>query len=173
MDQGPTTPTAPAAGQRPRLVIADDDPVVQTLLEMALGQEFDVVGIAADGEAAIELARTLQPDAALLDIKMPKGGGLGAVRGIREVAPDAAIVVLSGHRSHGVVHELMTAGAIAYRRKGVPPRVLAQALTESIKVHTAERRGSLHRILTPYCRGLDHRPRQRIPLRAASGAQSQ
>jgi CheY-like chemotaxis protein len=158
MDTGSTiSPT----GHRARLVIADDDLVVQSMLGMSLASEFDVVGLAGDGEEAIELVRTYQPDAALLDVRMPKGGGLRAVKGILAVAPDTAIVILSGHRSHGMVRELMQAGAIAYRRKGVAPHLLATALTESIKAHAADRRGSVWPILGWYCLGLDRRSRPR------------
>jgi DNA-binding NarL/FixJ family response regulator len=144
-------------------VIADDDPVVQSMLTMSLGRQFDVVGAAADGEEAIELARVWQPDAALVDVQMPKGGGLRAVHGIREVAPDTAIVMLSGHRSHGVVRELTRAGAIAYRRKGATADALAAALTDSIEVHATERRASAWPILAWYCRGLNRRPRRPSP----------
>jgi DNA-binding NarL/FixJ family response regulator len=161
MDQPPTTTPA---GDRPRLVIADDDPVVQMMLDTSLCTDFDVVGVAGDGEEAIELARLNQPDAALIDVRMPGGGGLHAVRGIREVAPDTAIVVLSGDRTHGVVGELMKAGAIAYRRKGVAPHLLARALKESIKVHGAERRGSAWSILGWYCQSLN-RPARRARLK--------
>jgi DNA-binding NarL/FixJ family response regulator len=158
MNSGQTiTPT----GNRARLVIADDDPVVQAMLTMSLARQFQVVGLAADGEEAIELARANQPDAALLDVRMPKGGGLHAVKGILEVAPDTAIVILSGYRSHGMVRELMQAGAIAYRRKGVAPHLLATALTQSIKAHAADRRRSAWPILGWYCLGLDRRQRAR------------
>jgi DNA-binding NarL/FixJ family response regulator len=160
MDTLLTTSLAPT-GRRPRLVIADDDPVAQSMLGMSLGREFEVVGVAADGEQAVELARVSQPDVALIDVVMPKGGGLRAVRGILEVAPDTAIVMLSGDKSHGVVRELIQAGAIAYRRKGVAPHVLAKALTDSIKVHIAERHESAWTILAWYCAGLDRRSRQR------------
>jgi DNA-binding NarL/FixJ family response regulator len=122
-------------------MIADDDPVVRSMLGMALGTSFELVGVAADSEQAIELARVSQPDAAIVDVEMPKGGGLRAVRGIREVAPATAIVVLSGDESDGLVRELMQAGAIAYRRKGVAPTVLAQSLNESIKAHSDGRAG--------------------------------
>jgi DNA-binding NarL/FixJ family response regulator len=124
---------------RPRLMIADDDPVVQSMLDMSLSQEFDVVGLAADGEEAVELARGSQPDAALVDVEMPGGGGLHAVRGIHEIAPDTAIVVLSVDESDGVVRELMQAGAVAYLRKGVAPQVLTDALMDSIEAHATER----------------------------------
>jgi DNA-binding NarL/FixJ family response regulator len=147
----------------PRLVIADDDPVVQTMLGMSLGREFDVVGVAGDGEEAIELARVQQPDAALIDVVMPKGGGLRAVRGIASVAPDTAIVMLSGNRAHGLVAQLLRSGAVAYRSKGVAPQALTEALIQSITVHTAERRESTWAILSWYCAGLDRRPRHRLP----------
>jgi CheY-like chemotaxis protein len=158
---GPTRASLAPAGHCPRLVIADDDPVVQLMLSASLSHEFDVVGVAADSEQAIEFARTNQPDAALVDVVMPKGGGLRAVLGILEVAPNTAVVMLSGYKTDGIVHELIQAGAIAYRRKGVPPRVLADTLTESIKVHTAERRESAWSILAWYCLGLDRRSRRR------------
>jgi DNA-binding NarL/FixJ family response regulator len=124
----------------PRLMIADDDPVIQSLLDMSLSREFDVIGLAADGEEAVELAAASQPDAAIVDVEMPAGGGLRAVRGIHEVAPDTAIVVLSVDESDGVVRELMQAGATAYLRKGVAPHILADALMDSIEAHAHERR---------------------------------
>jgi DNA-binding NarL/FixJ family response regulator len=97
-----------------------------------------VVGSAADSQDVIELARVNQPDAAVVDVEMPKGGGLVAVKGILEVAPRTAIVVLSSDESDSVVRELMEAGAIAYRRKGVAPEVLAVSLTEAIKAHVGD-----------------------------------
>lgn len=150
-------------------MIADDDPVVQSMLSLSLGARFDIVGAAADGEEAIELARVWQPDAALVDVQMPKGGGLRAVRGIREVAPATAIVVLSGYRSHGVVRELTRAGAIAYRRKGVTPDALAQALNDSIEAHAAERRASAWPILAWYCRVSTAGPGDRRPDPVSAG----
>jgi CheY-like chemotaxis protein len=79
------------ANDRPRLMIADDNPVIRSMLGMSLSGGFEVVGAAADSEEAIELARATQPDAAVVDVEMPKGGGLRAVRGILEVAPGTAI----------------------------------------------------------------------------------
>ena len=128
------TSVAPA-GHRPRLMIADDDPVVQSMLSVSLSSVFDVVSVAGDSDEAIELARVSQPDAAVVDVEMPKGGGLRAVQGIVEVAPGTAIVMLSGDESDRVVRELIQAGAIAYRRKGVAPAELSESLSESIQAH--------------------------------------
>jgi DNA-binding NarL/FixJ family response regulator len=124
-------------------MIADDDSVVRAMLEMSLEHEFDVIGVAGDGDEAVELARTSQPDAALVDVEMPNGGGLRAVSGIVEVAPDTAIVVLSGDEADGTVRDLIRAGATAYRRKGLTAQALAQSLIESIGAHAAERRARL------------------------------
>jgi DNA-binding NarL/FixJ family response regulator len=120
-------------------MIADDDPVTQSTLGMSLGSGFDVVGYAADSDEAVELARKSQPDAAIVDVDMPKGGGLRAVRGILAVAPETAIVVLSADESDQLVRELIQAGAIAYRRKGVSHGLLAESISDSIKAHCAER----------------------------------
>ena len=126
----------------PRVMIADDDPVVQALLQAYLSSTFDVVGIATDSEMAVELARTSQPDAALVDVDMPKGGGLHAVRGILEVAPGTAIVVLSGDESDALVRQLIMAGATAYCRKGIEPHLLAESLIDSIASRGRERQES-------------------------------
>jgi DNA-binding NarL/FixJ family response regulator len=128
--------------RRPRLIVADDDPVVRSMVSMALSSTFNVVGVAADGEEAIELARASQPDAAVVDVEMPRGGGLHAVQGIVDASPGTAIVILSGDESDEGVRELMHAGAVAYRRKGLAPAALASSLTDSIKAHAEWRRGA-------------------------------
>jgi len=123
-----------------RLIIADDDPVVASMLSMSLGQEFDVVGVAGDGAQTVALAATTRPDAAIIDVDMPKGGGLGAVRGVNEVSPETAMVILSGDESDHLVRELMAAGAVTYRRKGVEPHLLAGSIKDAVHAHAAERR---------------------------------
>jgi two-component system NarL family response regulator len=122
-------------------MIADDDPVVLSILSTSLGRHLEVVGLASDAEQAIELARISQPDVALVDVEMPKGGGLHAVRGIVEVAPKTAIVVLSADESDEVVRELISAGAMTYLRKGVATQELLESLSESIRAHGMERMG--------------------------------
>jgi DNA-binding NarL/FixJ family response regulator len=124
--------------KRWRLIIADDDPVVRSMLSLSLQRAFEIVGVAADSDAAIERARTAQPDVALVDVEMPGGGGLPAVRGILGVSPATAIVVLSGDESDAVVRDLINAGAISYQRKGVPTQVLGDTLLEAIAVHARE-----------------------------------
>jgi DNA-binding NarL/FixJ family response regulator len=136
------TPYPSVFDHRWRLLVADDDPVVRSMLGMSIGEEFELVAAAGDAEQAITLARETQPDVAVIDVEMPKGGGLRAVMGVAEVAPDAAIVVLSIDESDVVVRELMRAGAVSYQRKGIAPQLLAASLIESINAHAAARAGS-------------------------------
>jgi DNA-binding NarL/FixJ family response regulator len=116
-------------------MIADDDPVVLAVLRSALREDFELVSIAIDSEQAVALAEASQPDVALVDVEMPKGGGLSAIEGIRKVAPKTAIVVLSNDESDAVVRELIGAGAVAYQRKGVEPGQLIQVMADSIAAH--------------------------------------
>jgi DNA-binding NarL/FixJ family response regulator len=127
---------------RPRLIVADDDVVLQSLLSASLERDFQIVGVASDGEEAVALAKLTQPDVALVDVEMPKGGGPHAVRGIVEVAASTAIVVLSGDESDTVVRDLIQAGAVAYCRKGIDPEALAQLLTGAIHARAKEREAS-------------------------------
>jgi DNA-binding NarL/FixJ family response regulator len=133
---------AVASSQRPRLIIADDDLVVQVLLRASLEQDFEVVGVAGDSDEAIELAQRTQPDVALVDVEMPRGGGLRAVTGIVDVAANTAIVMLSGDESDATVRDLIGAGAVAYCRKGIDPHELSQLLKGSIDVRARERERS-------------------------------
>lgn len=124
---------------RRRLIVADDDPVVRSMLRMSLAQAFDVVGVAVDSDAAVALAQRSQPDVAVVDVDMPKGGGLSAVRGILQVAPQVAVVVLSSDESDITLGELMRAGAVAYCRKGIALQALADSLVSSMMVRARER----------------------------------
>lgn len=130
----PTSPSIPGP-VLPKLLIADDDPVIRSTLSMALDQRFEIVAVAADGEDAVRRAADEAPDAALLDVNMPGGGGLRAVRGIAEASPGTAMVLLSGDESEHSVLELLEAGAMSYCRKGVEPHQLIDTLERSIRAH--------------------------------------
>jgi len=107
------------------------------MLSMSIGEEFELVAAAGDAEQAIVLAQETQPDVAVVDVDMPRGGGLRAVTGLAEVAPGAAIVVLSIDETDAVVRGLLQAGAVSYLRKGIAPHVLAASLIASIEAHAA------------------------------------
>jgi DNA-binding NarL/FixJ family response regulator len=122
---------------RPRLLIADDDPVVRSTLTMALDRRFEIIAVVPDTEQAVARCAELRPDAALVDVEMPGGGGLRAVREIAEVSPETATIMLSGDEDDGVVLDLLRAGAMSYCRKGGDPHELVRTIERSIRAHRA------------------------------------
>lgn len=126
-------PTEDNTSPRPSLLIADDDAFVRSVLEAQLAGDFEVVARAKDATEAIALATEHRPDAALVDVQMPGGGGLEAVRQISQCSPETCIVVLSGDDSRDHVVELLNAGAMSYVRKGIPGSEIGRAVTDSMK----------------------------------------
>jgi DNA-binding NarL/FixJ family response regulator len=126
----------PIPSVHPTLLIADDDAVVRSMLSLTLERQFDIVGAARDSDQAIALAQAAQPDVALVDVQMP-GGGLRAIRGISEVSPETAAVILSADEFDPMVRQLMIAGAMTYVRKGISPTDLAEVLHRAIRARPA------------------------------------
>jgi DNA-binding NarL/FixJ family response regulator len=127
----------PAGVDRPRLLIADDDPVVRSVLSAQLDHDFEVIGAACDASEAVTTAHEHQPDVALIDVEMPEGGGLHAARGIRDGSPRTAIVVLSSDETDDMVRRLLDAGAMCYVRKGTSRAALVQTIRAAIQAHGA------------------------------------
>jgi len=124
----------PLRDHRRTLLIADDDPVVLYRLKTQLSDSFRIVGLVASATEAIALAQEHQPDVALVDVEMPGGGGRVAVPGIVGCSPKTRIVMLSADEVHHVVLELLSAGAVAYVRKGVAADQLAETLAQALRV---------------------------------------
>jgi DNA-binding NarL/FixJ family response regulator len=112
----------PAAAGRPRdrVLVVDDAANLRELLTMLLDVEddFKVVGAAADGRQAIDMAAELQPDVVLLDLAMPVMDGLEALPPLRALLPRARIVVFSGFEQESFGKAALAAGANAYIEKG-------------------------------------------------------
>lgn len=112
-----------------RVLVVDDVDLFRTGLSAALeGAGFGVCGQAANAEAAVSLAESEQPDLVVLDILMPGISGLDAVEKIRAVAPQAAVVMLTGSESEEDLLECIKAGARGYLVKDVPFEELADDL---------------------------------------------
>jgi DNA-binding NarL/FixJ family response regulator len=107
---------APPIDETMKVLIADDHGIVRSGLRMLLEQQADieVVGEAADGAEARDMAIRERPDLAILDVKMPKLTGLQATREIRAQAPDVAILILSMYDDERYLFEALKAGASGY-----------------------------------------------------------
>ena len=115
-----------------RVLIADDQQLVRSGFRMMLEAEGDieVVGEAADGEAAVEMARRLAPDVALLDLRMPRMDGIQATELISGDAPQARtrVLVVTTFDADEYVYAALRAGASGFLLKDAPPEELAVAV---------------------------------------------
>jgi DNA-binding NarL/FixJ family response regulator len=95
-----------------------------------LREGIEVVGEARNGMEAIELALSLQPDVVLLDLSMPGKDGLQALPELRQAAPEARVVILSGHEGRPV-EEAARRGAERFLLKGAEPDAIIAAVEEA------------------------------------------
>lgn len=102
-----------------RILLADDHTVMRQGLRLLLEREpeFQVVGEAADGREAVDLARALRADVVVLDLAMPNLNGIEAARQIAQQNPATAIVVLSMHADESYLLQALRVGARAYLLK--------------------------------------------------------
>lgn len=114
-----------------RVLLADDHNLVRAGLKALIDAQDDmeVVGEAADGEAACRLSADLRPDVAVLDISMPVLGGAGATERIRRERPEVRVLALTVHEDRGYVSQLLRAGASGY----LPKRAAADELIRAIR----------------------------------------
>ncbi len=115
---------------RIRILIADDHAVVREGTRRVLEQEPDleVVGEAGDGEEAVELATSLRPDVAIVDVSMPKMDGIEATRRIKATCPSINVLILSAYDDDQFIFSLLEAGAAGYLLKTIRSRELVDAV---------------------------------------------
>ncbi len=115
-----------------RVVLADDHPIYRDGLVRSLSDAGDiaVVGEASDGDEAFELAQSLAPDLVLLDVSMPKGGGLGALARIMQMPVPPPVAMLTASEADDDLMQALTLGALGYVLKGVGAEELVDLVRE-------------------------------------------
>jgi two-component system, NarL family, invasion response regulator UvrY len=122
----------------PRLLVVDDhDMLREALVELLRQDSFEVVGEAADGADAVALAKELEPDVVLMDLRMPVLGGLDATRLIKDARPDIQVVLLTAFESPALQQQADEAGCFAYLVKGGPPGTLRLVLRQAVAARRA------------------------------------
>lgn len=115
-----------------RILMADDHPVVRRGLRTLISSEpgMELVDEAADGVEAVEKVKTHQPDVILLDLMMPRMGGLEAIAEIKKINPDARILILTSFAEDDKVFPAIKAGALGYLLKDSSPDELLEAIRD-------------------------------------------
>jgi DNA-binding NarL/FixJ family response regulator len=113
-----------------RLLLVDDHAVVRQGLRMflSLDPDFEIVGEAADGNAALKLARELQPDVVLMDLLMPGMDGIEATGILRKEMPDIEVIALTSVLEDSSVVGAIRAGAIGYLLKDTEANELIRSI---------------------------------------------
>jgi DNA-binding NtrC family response regulator len=105
---------------QPRVLIVDDEERFRTTLAKMLAAQGLTVTTAASGPEALESLRSQPCDVILLDIRMPKMGGVETLAEIKNIVPEAEVIILTGHASVDAAMEIMKLGAHDYLLKPCP-----------------------------------------------------
>jgi DNA-binding NarL/FixJ family response regulator len=103
-----------------KVLIVEDDPMMQLGLEQTLGEypQLTIVGHAGDGYLAVEMAKSLKPDIIVMDIGLPRQDGIAATQQIKAILPEIHIVILTSHMTEIEVIAALSSGADAFCIKG-------------------------------------------------------
>ncbi|HZM76227.1 MAG TPA: response regulator transcription factor [Candidatus Limnocylindrales bacterium] len=115
-----------------RVLIVDDDPLVRTGLTMMLREyeDLDVVGVAGDGDEAVEAVRRHTPRVVLMDIRMPRTDGLTATERLRAMSDPPEVIVLTTFDTDAHIRRAMRVGASGFLLKHTPPDRIADAIRQ-------------------------------------------
>ena len=113
-----------------RVLVADDHPAFRAGLQLMLADapDLEVVGLAENGDQAVELAEPLRPDVVVMDLRMPGLDGIGATRRLLELDPAVGVVVLTMFEDDDSVFAAMRAGARGYLLKGAEQDEILRAI---------------------------------------------
>jgi two-component system NarL family response regulator len=119
-----------AVGDPIRVLVVDDHALFRRGLEMVLEQEadIDVVGEAEDGAEAVEKAAATTPDIVLMDVRMPRRGGIDACTAIKDAVPSSKIIMLTISDEEADLYDAIKAGAMGYLLKEISIEEVASAI---------------------------------------------
>ncbi len=125
-----TAPPTRGPGEPIRVLVVDDHALFRRGLQMVLEQEEDieVVGEAGDGAEAVERASDEMPDIVLMDVRMPKRGGIDACTAIKDAVPSAKIIMLTISDEEADLYDAIKAGASGYLLKEISIEEVAAAI---------------------------------------------
>ena len=132
-----------------RVVLADDHPIYREGVARTLTDAggIEVVGQASDGEAAAQVTEALHPDLVLLDISMPRGGGIGALTRIMQAPNPPIVAMLTASEEEADLMQAMRLGALGYILKGVGAGELVGLVREMAEGHSYVAPGLAGRLL--------------------------
>lgn len=115
-----------------RLIIADDHPLYRSSVErvVRLNPDLSVIGLAQDGQEALELIRELKPDVAVVDLNMPGLDGIALLDTLVQEGAETRVVILTGHLESEQVYRAVELGAAAVVSKLVEPDTLVRTLAD-------------------------------------------
>jgi DNA-binding NarL/FixJ family response regulator len=118
-----------------RLIIADDHELARAGLKAMLAPErgLELVGEATNGREAVELARRLRPDLALMDMRMPELDGLAATRAIKQESTRTSVIIITNHANPDYLFEALKAGAAGYVLKEATQREVVTAIKQVLR----------------------------------------
>lgn len=137
-----------------RLLLVDDHALFRDGLArlFAYEDDFEVVGEAADGDEALAVARSLRPDLVLMDVDMPRGGGIAATRCITTELPNTRVVMLTVHDDDDTLFQAIKAGAQGYLVKSIRSTEMLRLLRGMAHGEAPISRAMAARILDEFAR---------------------
>ncbi len=118
-----------------QIIIADDHPLYRSAVRGTLEEHsgsWEVVAEAADGLEALDLCRSSRPDLVLMDVGMPRMGGLEATRAIKEELPRTIVLIMTALEEPDHLAEALRAGAAGYVTKTAPPQQIIGAVRQAL-----------------------------------------
>ncbi|HVL33290.1 MAG TPA: response regulator transcription factor [Actinomycetota bacterium] len=130
MDETNQNAPTPSSSEPIRVLIADDHALFRRGIVIVLEQETDivVVGEAGDGTEAVQIVQETMPDVVLMDVRMPRRGGIESTQQIKEVAPHTKILMLTISDEEADLYDAIKAGASGYLLKEISIEEVADAI---------------------------------------------